>query len=84
VAWKLNKKALRRLRQEQALVATPENKPAGESVIPLVVEMPAGTVTPRDFPAGNVCDIKRSSLFLHNDHGKATANWWKEAKGIPA
>ena len=67
------------MRKQEGLPATPEDKPAEKEATPPVDSSP---IIARDFPAGNVADIKRTSLFLSDDYGKATKAWWADTKGI--
>lgn len=59
-----------------------KNKPA--AIEASSIDASQKKVEPRDFPAGNVADIKSTSLFLHSDGGKATKEWWANTKGITA
>jgi len=78
MAWTFKKSKRAERRQNKA--SAPENKPAEAGPVDVQKTLDKGPklkVKPRDFPAGNVADIKQTSIFGSN---KPTIDWWKNAR----
>lgn len=72
------KSKLNRVRQQVTAAVKPDaTLPAGD--VPTTKGIPQGhnLLLQRDFPSGNVCDVKPVSIF---GHAKAASDWWKGAK----